>query len=119
MSRNSALLPKTFGSDSVQGVLDGLDSEDINIVIQSYAALPSSIGSLGHESLDDSYARPQSHMKKLQERLVSALEQALAIICRTARLRDLRHTDAVAGACQLLAEFTERGACVPGSDQKS
>ena len=108
MSRNSVHLPKTFGSESIRDVFDGLDSEDVDILIRSYAALPSSRKFVSRASFDGSHVRTQSHMSELQERLVSAPEQALAIICKSAMMQYLRDVDAVAGACQLLAELTER-----------
>ena len=80
----------------------------MDIVIRSYAALPSSGEFLNNTSLDGSDLRFRPYLSKLRERLASFPEQALATICKSAYTWDPNQVNAVSRACQLLAQSIER-----------
>ena len=107
MKRNHRRLQKTFGSDFIQSLIDGLDSDDINIVTKSYSTLSPLAESNDHGNPDGSSLQ-YSDISSLRERLAGPAERALSVLCTGATNRDIHDVGLVTMACRALAQLMER-----------
>lgn len=107
-SRNSLRLPKTLSSSSVQELIAGFDSEDIDTAVPSYTALSSLANSHTQMINSDLIIHSQPNAPKFYEQLASSPGRALATVCSIAKNRFVKDADAVVSACRSLAELIQR-----------
>lgn len=109
MYSHAELLPKALGGKYLQNSLDGLDSDDIDVVIRSYASVSSESVLCATKSGSSSSSKI-SHpaIDNLRWRFNNQSDQALAALCKHACYQSLRRKISVSHYCQVLANCVDR-----------
>lgn len=101
-------LPKTFNSDIVISLVDGVDSEDIDVVVRSYTILSSLKESHNHDVLDNLSMDLHPNAIKLYKKFANPPDRALAAMCAHALTQFIDDEDAVSSPCRMLAVLIRR-----------
>ena len=92
----------------MQILIAGLDSDDVDIAIQSYSILSSLVEVITQDNIGSLSILSRPDTLDLYERLASPTGRALSVICKGAQERQSQGADDEARVCQLLAELIGR-----------